>query len=141
MTTTQQQHQHPDDVRVVPDWELCDRLARSLRLLPLSHGEIAEVFGVNPTTVSRWLNGHNKPSNVALMFWADMTGVDFEWLKTGEASPEWVRLQNQRACRDSNPKPSVWEPVVIEGGQSVKRGLTVFGPLAMYGALRPVASL
>ena len=82
MTTSQI---HPDDVRVVPEFELCDRLARSLRLFPLSHGEIAELFGVNVNTVSRWLNGRNKPSKVAIAFWADMTGVDRTWLETGQA--------------------------------------------------------
>lgn len=74
---------HPDDLRVVPEWELCDRLTRSLRMVGLSSIEVAQFMGVTPTTVSRWINGRTKPSRAVLMIWADMTGVDLEWLETG----------------------------------------------------------
>lgn len=86
-----------DDVRVIPEMELCDRLGRSLRMIGSSSQEIAELMGVTPTTVSRWLNGRTKPSRAVLMIWSDMTGVDLHWLETGEG---W-------APRGSNPEPAV----------------------------------
>lgn len=88
------------DAPVVPEWELCDRLRRSLRLLPdIDNTEIAEIMGVQRTTVSTWLSGRRKPSRAVLMVWADMTGVDLAWLEHGNAD-------ELRARRDSNPKPS-----------------------------------
>jgi hypothetical protein len=38
------------------------------------------------------------------MIWADMTGVDLDWLETGTASPEAGR--SMYAIRDSNPEPA-----------------------------------
>lgn len=101
---------HPDDVRVVPAWELCDRLARSLRLVGISSIEVAEFMGVNPTTVSRWVNGRTMPSRAVLRIWADMTGVEFEWLETGQDPTGQPGPDDLRGCRDSNPEPSVLEP-------------------------------
>lgn len=87
------------DERVVPEWDLADRMTKALRLVGLSVNELSEIMGVTASTVSRWLHGHNRPNKATLMIWSDLTGVDLEWLETG-----------QRACRDSNPKPSVLEP-------------------------------
>jgi transcriptional regulator with XRE-family HTH domain len=107
---------HPDDVRVVPEFELCDRLRRSLRMLPLSNAEVAEIMGVRRETVSTWLTGQRKPSHTTLMIWADMTGVDLGWLETGTASPEAGR--SLYAIRDSNPEPA---------DMSSRRHLTLVG--------------
>lgn len=52
-----------------------------------------------------------------------LIGVDFEALI----------VRALRACRDSNPKPSVWEPRIIQGGKRVKSGLTAFEPCGTYG--------
>lgn len=121
MTTTRKIH--PDDVRIVPEMELCDRLRRALRILPMDNAEIAHVLGVKPPTISTWLTGRRTPSHAALMIMADMTGVDLQWLETGTASPEAGR--SLYAIRDSNP-----EPADSEGGRvlrlawGVNRGLS-----------------
>jgi transcriptional regulator with XRE-family HTH domain len=122
MTTTQQVH--PADVRVVPDWELCDRMRRSLRLVPgLDGSEVGELMGVRRETVSTWLSGRRRPSNAVLFLWSDMTGVDRDWLLTGTPSDEWY------AIRDSNPEPADLEParpaLRILGGESRPRPVTV----------------
>ena len=92
-----------DDVRVVPDWELCDRLRRSMRMVPgLSNEDIAEMMGVQRTTVSTWLGGRRVPNRAILLVWADMTGVDEQWLLTGTPSEGGAKY----AIRDSNPEPA-----------------------------------
>lgn len=106
------------DLRVVPEMEFCDRLARSMRLVRIKTGDVANYLDIDPATVSRWLSGRNRPNRATLIVLADMTGVELEWLDTG-----------QRACRDSNPKPSVLELVRSEGLRSVKAGLTANRPL------------
>lgn len=138
---------HPDDVRVVPEWELCDRLRRSFRMIPsMDNTEIAEVLGVRPATISTWLTGRRTPPHTTLMIIADMTGVDLEWLKTGTAGAEADR--SLYAIRDSNPEPADMEsrPVlsVIPGGltggsSAVSPGLTVDRLIVGSPSLRPPA--
>ena len=98
-----------DELRI-PHWDLADRMTKALRLSGLGVSEMAEAFGVSRQSVGRWLSGRVKPSRSTIYLWAASTGVDQEWLETGEASPEAVRLHELRcACRDSNPKPSDME--------------------------------
>lgn len=66
----------------------------------LTNEEIAEFMGVQRPTVSTWLHGRRTPPKTTVMLWADMCGVDREWLLTGTPSNEWY------AIRDSNPEPA-----------------------------------
>jgi transcriptional regulator with XRE-family HTH domain len=73
-----------DDERVVPEWELQDRLARTIRMIPVrSNGELAELLGIRRETIGRWLSGQNKPSRAWLFVLADMAGVRMDWLEDG----------------------------------------------------------
>lgn len=88
-----------DDVRVIPTWDLSDRITKALREVNLRPGQLADIMAVDPTTVSRWLKGHTKPGKAVLIVISDLTGVDLHWLEHG---PDCT----VRGCRDSNPKPS-----------------------------------
>ncbi len=87
---------YADDERRVPEWSLGDRLRKSMDLAGMTVSEMAEIFGVGRETVSRWINDRGRPKPMILMLWADGCGVDHQWLETGEASPEAVRLQSVR---------------------------------------------
>ena len=88
---------HPDDRRVIPVWDLGDRLTKALKVSRLGVSEVADYLGVTRSTVSRWTHGQVVPNKATLIVLADLTGVDYTWLvKGGEL----------RARRDSNPKPS-----------------------------------
>lgn len=95
-----------------------------MRMVPgLTNEDVAELMGVQRPTVSTWLHGRRTPPRTTLMIWADMTGVDREWLMTGTPSAEWY------AMRDLNPQPADWEPRgpvlrLIHGGRN-ERPLTV----------------
>lgn len=86
---------HPAESAIVPEWDFADRMAKALRVSGYSVQDVADRLGVNRDTISRWINGRNKPGRPALMAWAAVTGVDLGWLETGE-----------RARRDSNSQPS-----------------------------------
>ena len=72
--------------------------------------DIADTLGVNRATVGRWMHDKGAPPKRAyLLQWALATGVDRQWLETGEtpAGPEPDGgLDVERARRDSNSQPS-----------------------------------
>lgn len=118
------------DEDLVPEWDLADRMTKSLRVRGISVGAMAESFGLSRETIGRWLSGRAEPDKGRLFFWATLTGVNLEWLETGE-----------RACRDSNPKPSVLELVHSAEPESVNQGLTANRPTPVrrIRALRSVS--
>lgn len=74
-----------EEVRMirVPEWDLTDRLRKSLRVAGLNTTEMAEYLGVQRTTINTWTSGRIKPSIATLRAWAMATGVPFEWLRDG----------------------------------------------------------
>ena len=69
---------------------LADRLRKSLRLSGMSVAGMADLVQVHRNTVSGWLAGRARPSQLALRFWAQATGVPLPWLLEGvwpESSP------------------------------------------------------
>jgi transcriptional regulator with XRE-family HTH domain len=78
------------------EFGLHDYMRKSLEVAGIGVGEMAGRLGVSIDTVSRWINGRNKPSTPALMTWAMVTGVDYA-------------VFEECARRDSNPQPSDWE--------------------------------
>jgi transcriptional regulator with XRE-family HTH domain len=66
---------------VIPVWDLGDRMRRALRYADLSVGQMAGYLGVQPSTVSTWINDKHRPNHQTLMLWAMRTGVDLRWLE------------------------------------------------------------
>ena len=65
------------------EFDLADRLRKSLRYSGLSVQEMADYLGVSRNTAGRWINGHFTPSRAEQIAWALRTGVPVEWLATG----------------------------------------------------------
>ena len=65
---------------IVPEWDMADRMRKSLRDAGLSVQEMAEYLDVSRTSVSNWINGRIDPSRQTLRLWALRTGVSYEWL-------------------------------------------------------------
>lgn len=61
-----------------------DWMKKALDASDLSAKGMAEYLGVEPETVSRWLNAKRTPSLQTLRLWAMRTGVPLSYLKTGE---------------------------------------------------------
>jgi transcriptional regulator with XRE-family HTH domain len=74
----------------VPQFDLADRMRKSLRHAGLGVQDIAAYLGVGRSTVSNWINGRILPSVQTLRLWAMKCGVDYDWL-SGGAPPRPVR--------------------------------------------------
>lgn len=79
-TMTQQQ-----TARLVPTWTVGDRLRKARELTGLDAVEFADAIGVHRDTVANYEKGNtSRPRRVVLNAWAARTGVDYEWLMTGQ---------------------------------------------------------
>jgi transcriptional regulator with XRE-family HTH domain len=67
----------------IPQWDMWDRLNKSLRESGMSVADAAAYFDVHRNTVSGWLHGRINPDTRTLRLWAVMTGVPYEWIKDG----------------------------------------------------------
>ena len=67
----------------VPQVTLGVRMQLALRSSKHSIEAIAAELGVTRGTVSRWMNDHAIPRLVYIRLWAQITGVDYDWLLTG----------------------------------------------------------
>ncbi len=67
----------------IPQWDMYDRMAKSLKDAHISIAEAATYFGVHRNTVSGWLHERINPDTRTLRLWAVMTNVPYEWLKAG----------------------------------------------------------
>ena len=84
----------------IPEWDLGDRLRKSLRAAGVTVQEIADYLEVNRNTVGNWINGRATPSASTIRLWALRCGVPYDWLRGLDAS------DNRLRGRDSNPQPS-----------------------------------
>lgn len=73
--------------RFAYDFDLADRLRKSLRVVRLPVSEIAADLGVSRNTVSNWINGRSRPNEQQLQLWAAYAHAPLSWLKDGEAPP------------------------------------------------------
>lgn len=69
-------------------FDLHDRLRKSLQVADVSVQEMADYLEVSRTTVSRWINGGMEPKRPFLIMWAMRTGVPLSWLVTGRVKNE-----------------------------------------------------
>jgi DNA-binding XRE family transcriptional regulator len=67
----------------VPQWDVTDRLRKSLRTGKVSVQEMAQLLDVDRKTVGNYLNGRTGPSVATLRVWAMRCGVRFDWLRDG----------------------------------------------------------
>lgn len=97
---------------LVPDleWDLADRLRKSLRSSGIGVQQMADELGLDRNSVSRYINGHTVPARAALIVWAMRTGVPLEWLENGEDPRRTLSDEGlaatRYAIRDSNPEPA-----------------------------------
>lgn len=64
----------------IPEWDMADRMRKSLRHADIGVQEMADYLGVDRGTISNWINGRIKPRKQALLLWAMRTGVSYDWL-------------------------------------------------------------
>jgi len=72
----------------VPQWDMADRMRKTLRDSGISVQDVAEYLGVSRNTVSSWINGRITPDLTTQRLWAMRFGVPLTWLQTGEAGPD-----------------------------------------------------
>lgn len=72
-------------VGTVPEWDLIDRLHKSLRQAGLSATSMSVQLGMHRNTVNNYLSGKTDPDRRTLIAWAMATGVPLAWLLTGNA--------------------------------------------------------
>lgn len=63
-----------------PVLELRDRLRIARDRADIGVARMAEIFRISRTTVSNWEAGRTIPRSIEIEKWADVTGVDLEWL-------------------------------------------------------------
>lgn len=117
-----------------PDAEVGELIQIVMRWDRVTQGDVARALGLSQSSVSGKLHGKTPWTLRELHIVARMLRVSVEEL-VAIPSPKELR-----ACRDSNPKPSVLERPrlrLVRGGRSVKPRLTVLGPVAECRTTRP----
>jgi transcriptional regulator with XRE-family HTH domain len=71
-----------NDVPVVPEWTLTDRLRKAREHAQLTQKDLATRLGVTATTVSRAERGEGI-THRTLLQWAAITDVPLEWINAG----------------------------------------------------------
>jgi transcriptional regulator with XRE-family HTH domain len=93
--------------RLIPQWDLADRMAKSLRTAGIGVQEMADYLDVHRNTVGGWLHGRIRPDVRTLRLWALRTGVSYEWLLHGDDAPQLPRPtgvgKRRRAHRVAGP--------------------------------------
>ncbi len=71
-----------NDIPVVPEWTLTDRLRKAREHADLTQKDLAEAIGVSKGTITRAERGDGI-THRTLLQWADATGVALDWLNAG----------------------------------------------------------
>ena len=72
----------------LPEWDLADRLRKSLEHRGLKVEDMAEFLEVHPNTVHNWLGRRAKPQATAVRVWAMRVDLPYEWVAHGIEPPE-----------------------------------------------------
>ena len=94
---------------IIPTWTVGDRLRKARVMSNQTVAEFARQALCPEKTVNNYEADKVKHRPLLIEKWADVTGVDIEWIKTGEApvQPEPDEgLPILRARRYSKPQPS-----------------------------------
>lgn len=71
----------------LPEWDLADKMRKSLRHAGISVEEMADELDVSRTSISNWINGRIEPSAHTVMAWALRTGIPYTWYCHGDLRP------------------------------------------------------
>jgi transcriptional regulator with XRE-family HTH domain len=88
----------------VPEFDLADRLRKSLRTSGIGVYVMSEYLEVSRNTVGNWINGKTHPRPSELKLWALRTRVDYKWLLTGKLPRG--DSNSQPAGSDAVPRPN-----------------------------------
>lgn len=122
-TMTQSAHAMPDE-DVVPEFKLQHRLQLAMEVRGIGVQEMADAYGLTRNTISYWLNGHRVPDKSRLFFFATLTGVNLQWLETGQAPGDNPTPAVPLPRLDSNQQPSGYPLRLVPAGASVNPWLT-----------------
>ena len=91
----------------VPVWTVADRARKAREFAGMEQAELAARMGVSRATISNLERGLvSRPRRIVLNAWAMATGVDRNWLETGQAPAEPGPDGGSYTTRDSNPEPA-----------------------------------
>jgi transcriptional regulator with XRE-family HTH domain len=68
----------------VPEWTLGDRLRKARRRVEHKQEEIAGLLRISTRSIANYEGDITTPSYLVVKEWAQVTGVDLDWLLTGE---------------------------------------------------------
>jgi transcriptional regulator with XRE-family HTH domain len=85
------------DVRI-PTWTLGDRLRKAREAAGLRQDDLAPMLHVARATLASWENNKHMPSYLAVLKWAEVTGVPVEWLAEGRTVTGTVTHEYQYLC-------------------------------------------
>jgi transcriptional regulator with XRE-family HTH domain len=77
-----------EDLRRRPQFGLTHRMVLAREVADLDQTQIASALGVARQTVSNYERGVTRPRKLVLKEWALLTGVDLNWLVTGQEEDE-----------------------------------------------------
>lgn len=69
----------------VPEWNLADRLGKARRHAGLKQADLAKYLGLSARAISGFELGVTQPRIAYLRGWAELCGVDLDWLANGSA--------------------------------------------------------
>lgn len=72
----------------VPQWTLGDRMAKARRSAGIGSQNMADYLDMTRQTITNYETDRTRPPRSVLIAWALSTGVPFEWLDTGQESPD-----------------------------------------------------
>lgn len=85
----------PAQSGTIPEWTVGDRLYKARKETGLDAQQFADEIGIHRSSVRRYEEGAASPRPVVLKAWALRSGVDSEWLLTGEC--------NTKVCKSGIP--------------------------------------
>lgn len=97
MTILTDTHRHPA-------FTMGDRLRKAREISGLDRQAFAEKIGVHRDSVAAYESERTRPRLPVITTWAMATGVDVQWLKTGDESTG-PNPENGGRLGESNPRP------------------------------------
>ena len=70
--------------RTRPTWTVGDRLRKARENIGLDQAHFAGRSGISRNTINNYEKGHTAPNPIYLERWADVCGVDLDWIVQGE---------------------------------------------------------